>query len=80
MLIFSQDRKHIINSDQFDYFEIIIRGDGYWNEIFAENSDNSILLGKYITEAQAKDVFEHIAQSHGAVTTFYMPKEETKDE
>lgn len=79
MLIFTQDGKHIINAENFDYFEVIYRGDGYWNDIYAECSDDTILLGKYKTEEEAKEVFEKIAQSYGAINIFYMPKENEDD-
>lgn len=80
MIIVAQDNKHIINFDMFDYIDVVLRGDGFWNEIFAENSDNAILLGRYNTEGEAKEVMRKFAQSYGAINVFYVPKEVEENE
>ena len=46
-------------------------------EVIAERIDHTeLFLGHYITNTQAEDVIEKIAQSYGAISLFKMPKEE----
>ena len=75
MLIATYDGSHLVNLDRFNYLEATYRGDGYWNDIYAEGDEDSILLGRYLEEKTAREAFEHIAQSNGAISVFYMPKE-----
>ena len=76
MLIFTQERNKLINSNCVSYFDVDTLGDGNSNSVYANfENDAPICLGTYILVQEAKQVLDKIAQSYGAINIFYMPKE-----
>lgn len=76
MLIFTQGRNKLINSNCVSYFDVDILGDGCSNSVYANfENDAPICLGTYILVQEAQKVLEKIAQGYGAINIFYMPKE-----
>lgn len=69
MLIMAQT-EILVNSEHIKdiYFEE--------GQIIADCIDNrEIILGDYKNEYRAEEVLQKIAQSYGAINTFYMPEE-----
>lgn len=80
MLIFSQDKMTIVNSNLVVSFEVSLVGDGMKNTVYANIVDGSpIELGCYITKNDALNVLSKIAETEGAINVFYMPMLEVEE-
>lgn len=74
MLIFTQNRNKLINSNCVSYFDVDILGDGCSNTVYANfENDSPIELGTYITKEEAYKLLDKIAETEGAL---YVSKEE----
>lgn len=77
MLIYTQDRMKVINTDVVSYFDVVISGDGCSNTVFANfETDAPIELGVYVTEEDARKVLDRLVQSYSAISVFYIPTDE----
>ena len=77
MLIYTQNRDKVINSDIVSYFDLDLTGDGNSNVLYANyENDAPLTLGVYSREDDAKKVLDKLVQSYGAISVFYIPTEE----
>ena len=76
MLIFTQNRKQLINSNKVSYFDVDLLGDGSSNSVYANfENDAPICIGTYVTKEKAMSVLNKIAETEGAINVFYVAEE-----
>ena len=77
MLIYTQSRKTLINSNHVSYFDVDLIGDGSSNSVYANfENDAPICIGTFITKEEACNVLDKIAEVEGAINVFYVSKED----
>lgn len=77
MLIYTQNRDKVINSDIVSYFDLDLTGDGNSNVIYANfENDAPLTIGVYLREDDARKVLDKLVQSYGGISVFYIPTDE----
>lgn len=77
MLIYTQDRRKVINTNFVSYFDVDILGDGCSNTVYANfENDAPLELGVYVTKENARKVLDKLVQSYSAISVFYIPTDE----